>query len=312
MAVFAISLFLANKKQQDAKTQAVFNQYFPQAQKKYNEGEGLVGLNQNLARESFQTAKDLLNQAKDKLPKDSGQEKQVLDLLTKTDKVLAENSGVTNSSAKQVGNDASNLLAFEQNHTGSYFIVADKNIYYVDDKGINLSDGKTNKTIIKNGSTWKEPGGLGFYFGNIYLLDKKDGVLKFTSTSGEYGKSTYFSDTAPDLSKTSGIAIDGSVWILSSNGSIEKFTKGKSDNLKLSGLDMAFKNPTRIWTSLDSSKVYVLDNGNSRIVVLGKDGGYKEQYQASIIKDAKDFDVQETAKKVFVLSGGKIYEIDLK
>jgi len=49
-----------------------------------------------------------------------------------------------------------------------------------------------------------------------------------------------------------------------------------------------------------------------RIVVFDKTGSYKSQYQATVIGNAKDFDVLEKDKKVFILSSGKVYEIDLK
>jgi dihydrofolate reductase len=55
-----------------------------------------------------------------------------------------------------------------------------------------------------------------------------------------------------------------------------------------------------------------LDNGNSRVVVFDKTGSYKAQYQADVIKSAKDFEVLEKDKKIYVLSGGKVYEITLK
>ena len=47
-------------------------------------------------------------------------------------------------------------------------------------------------------------------------------------------------------------------------------------------------------------------------MVLDKSGNYKNQYQAGIIKAAKDFEVLEKDKKIYVLSAGKTYEIDLK
>ncbi len=64
--------------------------------------------------------------------------------------------------------------------------------------------------------------------------------------------------------------------------------------------------------SVDFNNIYVLDQGNSRIVVLDKTGSYKAQYQADILRNATDFEILETDKKVYVLSNGKVYEIDLK
>ncbi|OGH08761.1 MAG: hypothetical protein A2152_00040 [Candidatus Levybacteria bacterium RBG_16_35_6] len=310
LIVLVTSIFLAYKNQQDAKVKATFAQYYSPAEKKYEEGQALIDLNQGLARDSFLSSQKTLNEAKTKLPKGSGQEKQVLELLAKVESALQETSGIETSNAKEVSLNESTLLSFEKNHSGSYFFEAERNIYYIDDKGVNVSDGTTSKTIITNNSDWDTPGGLSLYFGNIYVLDKKDGILKFVSES--YDKSQYFSGTSPNLEKASSIAIDGSIWILFSDGTISKFTKGTADSFNVSGLETKLLNPTRIYTNLDSNNVYILDNGNSRIVVLGKDGGYKAQYQSGVLKQAKDFDVKETLKQIFVLSGGKLYQIDLK
>ena len=80
----------------------------------------------------------------------------------------------------------------------------------------------------------------------------------------------------------------------------------------MTGLGMSLSNPSRIYTNLNDDNLYILDNGNSRIVVLDKNGNYKSQYQAAVLKAAKDFEVLEQNKIVYVLSGGKVYEINLK
>ena len=108
------------------------------------------------------------------------------------------------------------------------------------------------------------------------------------------------------------MAIDGSVYILFKNGTINKYTRAKKDSFEVSGLDKQLASPTRIFTNADADNLYVLDNGNSRVVVLDKDGKFKEAYSASVLKKAKDFDVSEIAKKIFILSGGKVYQIDIK
>jgi hypothetical protein len=88
LIVLVSGIFLAVKKQADSKTKATFNQYYPQASKKYDEGQALVDLNQSLATDSFKSAQDLLNQAKSKLPANSNEEKQVEALLQKVNKNL--------------------------------------------------------------------------------------------------------------------------------------------------------------------------------------------------------------------------------
>jgi len=310
VAIFAIGIFLTIKGQNDSKITALFNDVYPQAQKKYDEGQSLTGLNQNLARESFQASEKILNDAKDKFPKDSRQAKQIADLEKKVQDALLQTSGVNSVEAKEAGNDASSLLSFENKHSGKGFATDGKSVFYITDKSVFKDD----KEIIKNDNNWENPSGIGVYFSNIYVLDKtKGGILKFVPAGSGYLKSNYFTgDTSPDLSGATGMAIDGSIWIIENDGTILKFTRGKADNFNVSGLDKPLSSPTKIFTGVDFSNVYILDNGNGRIVVLGKDGSYKEQYQANVIKAAKDFEVNESGKKILILSSEKIYQIDLK
>jgi hypothetical protein len=313
--VFIGSVFFAINKQQNDKIQAAFQASYPQALKDYNEGESLVELNQNLARDSFKQAQQLLNSGKDKLPKDSNEEKQVLALLDKVNTALSATSGVNNTTANAVSNDSSQLLLAETKNNGLYFTEDANHIYEITQTAVSTfnTDGTNQKSIITNDGDWKNVGGFATYNGNIYVLDKSQSqILKYVAGSSGFGKSNYFSGTAPDLSKAVSMAIDSSIYILTSDGNISKFTKGSADTFAVSGLETPFNNPTRIFTNADTDNVYVLDNGNSRIVVLDKSGNYKSQYQASVIKNAKDFEVLESAKKIYVLSDGKTYEIDLK
>lgn len=313
--VFIGSISFAVKKQEDTKTQAAFNSIYPQAQKKYDEGQGLIELNQNLARDSFTQAKQIIDGGKDKLPKGSKEEKQVLTLLAKVNTALSQTSGVTQTQAKEVESSLSPLLLSETKNTGLYFSEDDKNIYGVTDNEVFTlnKEGSSKKTIIENEDSWGQAGGLATYNGNVYVLDKKQNqILKFVATSDGFSESNYFSSTKPDFSNAFSMAIDSSVYVLSTDGTVNKFTKGNEDNFSVSRLDSAFLNPTRIFTNASTDNIYILDNGNSRVVVLDKSGAYKSQYQADVIKNAKDFDVSESDKKIYILSGGKVYQIDLK
>ena len=304
------SIYLNIKRQEDAKIKTLFNQVYQQAQDKYSEGQSLTELNQNLAHDSFAAAKKIIDESNGKLPKGSDEEKKINELAQKISQALGTTSGINSSSAKEAANDASSILAFAAKTSGNSFATDGKNNFYINDKGVFKED----KQIIKNDSDWDNAAGIGVYFGNIYVLDKtKGGIIKFVPAGSGYSKSTYFTgSTSPDLSSATGMTIDGSIWVVLSSGNVLKFTRGVSDNLKVSGLDKPLSNSTKIWANLDSEKVYVLDKGNGRIVVLDKTGVYKEQYQAGIIKNAKDFDISEKDKKIFILSSGKIYEIDLK
>jgi hypothetical protein len=315
LIVFVGSIIFAMNKQQNEKIQSAFQSIYPQAQKKFADGQSLVSLNQNLARDSFSQAKTILENGKDKLPKTSKEEKQVLDLLTQVNNALNQTSGIAESEAKPVDTNTSPLLLAETKNDGLYFTEDSSYIYGVTRDlvfSVN-SDGTSKKTLIKNDSNWQQVGGLSTYNGNIYVLDKKQNqILKFVQTDSGFSNANYFSGDQPDLSKAISMAIDSDVYILLSDGTVAKYTKGAADSFSLTELDTPLLSPTGIITNATDDNIYILDNGNSRIVVFDKTGNYKNQYQAGIIKTAKDFEVLEKDKKIYVLSGGKVYEIDLK
>ena len=310
--VFIGSVIFAVNKQRSSQIQNTFQSVYPQALKKYDEGNSLMDLNQSLATDSFSQAKQLLLSGEAKLPKNSSEEKQVSDLLAKVNQALGATSVVT--VAKTVDISTSPYLLAETKNSGLYFSQDSKYIYGVTSDGVfSLNpDGTNKKTIIQNGSSWQSIGGFANYFGNLYLLDKKQNqILKYIQSDSGYSEANYFpSGTSPDFSKAVSIAIDSSVYVLSSDGSVAKFTRGSASNFGFSGQSLSA--PTKIFTDANTNNIYVLDNGAAKIVVFDKNGAYKTQYQGSFIKTAKDFDVQESNKKIYVLSGNKEYEIDLK
>lgn len=309
LLIFLGSVLFAVKKQESDKNKAVFTQIYTEASKKYDEGQGLLELNQNLARDSFLKAQQALISGQNKLSKGSEEAKKVTDLLSKINQALENSSGVISVNATEVSGDESNLLTAEKSTSGSLYSSQNDDTVYVLTKSAVLSvkNGKSS-SYIKNDNNWTDEGGLGAYLSYVYILDKSaKQIYKFTSATS---KTNYFT-TSPDLSSAVSMTIDGSIYILSKDGQITKFTKGASDTFSIIGLDKGFLSPSRIFTNSDSDNLYVLDNGNSRIVVLDKTGSYKAQYKTDVLKTAKDFEVKEKDKKILILSGGKVFKIEL-
>src|SRR3989344_2926447 len=69
--ILMFSIFATIQKQNNAKIEKLFAEIYPEASKKYEEGQSLVDLNKSLARESFLSAQNLLNDNKDKFPEKS-------------------------------------------------------------------------------------------------------------------------------------------------------------------------------------------------------------------------------------------------
>ncbi|MCL4352933.1 hypothetical protein M1615_00465 [Patescibacteria group bacterium] len=316
-SVLIASIHFANQKKQETLLNSLFQKVYPPAKQKYNEGESLKSLNKNLARDDFLSAQKMLSQAQSRFAKGSTYYKEISDLLGKTDKELTRVSDINSVSASPVGPDSSLFLETEQKNGNALFLTQDdKNIYLLTATGVDKINKSTQKrqTIIKNNNLWTNPGGLGVFYSNIYVLDKnKNQILKFVPSGSGFSKSNYLArGVNADFANASDMTIDSSIYVLSSSGTIEKFLRGQPASFKISGLGKPFSNPSRIFADRNTNNVYVLDNGNSRIVVLDKNGAYQAQYKADILKKARDFEVLEKDKKIYILSGGKVYEIGLK
>src|ERR1700722_1329836 len=276
-----ISIFFTVKKYNDDKERTLFQSIYPPAQQDYSEGKGLATVNASLSQDNYKKAQTLLQNGETKFSKGSSYYQQIAALLTQVNSALQGNTAGQSANATAVQPTANSILAVEQsNNNGLSFGQDDTNVYVITNNAIETvskTDG-TTKTIIKNNNYWSAPVAIVPYDDNVYVLDQKKGLLKFVAGSGGYGKDSYFQNNAPDVSSATGMAIDGSVWLLFKDGSIQQYTSGTSNNLQVSGLLKPLSNPTKIVTDITMEDIYVLDQGNSRIVKFDKTGKYQASY----------------------------------
>ena len=311
ISVIVISGALAITSKQSKGSQEKFAGIFNEAQEKYDEGLNLKDLNASLAQESFRVAKKILDENKDTFKEGSDEDNQIEELLTKINDEVTGN-GQGGISAAEVDKSESKLLSIEiDNPDATHFTQNEDFIYFLDSKGASSIDkGNDSKKTLFDKS-WEKASGIGVFGSNIYVLDKEAGISKFVPGEDDYTESDYLKEEV-DLSNATSMAIDGSIYVLFSNGSVNKYTRGSADDFEVSGIDKEMSSPTRILTNEDFDNIYILDNGNSRIVVINKEGKFISSYQASVVKNATEIDVNEENKAIFVLSGGKVFKIDIK
>lgn len=112
VGILIFSIFTAIQKQNNDKIQALFAEIYPEAQRKYDEGQSLADLNKNLARDAFVSAQKILQENKAKFPEKSKELAQTQDLLKKIESGLSQVSSVAN------GLDRSKLSVAVQNGSG--------------------------------------------------------------------------------------------------------------------------------------------------------------------------------------------------
>jgi hypothetical protein len=188
------------------------------------------------------------------------------------------------------------------------FVVSDNQVSVIDtakEKILSATEGENwGKVIAANG-----------FGSNLYLLDAVSGgqIWKYLGLDeGLSSQREYLKGKDLDLSEAVDMAIDGSVWVLFSDGSIAKYTQGVKDAFAIVGLDQPLAESGKIFTSPDVEHVYLLDRANTRVVVLDKSGEYQAQYIWPGIAGVRDFAASEELGKIFFLTGEKVFTVTLK
>ncbi len=311
--IIIIASLFAVMNQKNSNNEELFNGIYNEARAKFEEGQSLKDLNASLAQENFQQAQQILEKNKDTFPEGSSEDDQIEALLEQVNSQLSGSSSGSSSnstsSATEVDKSESKVLSAQiDNPNGTYFTQNEDFIYFLDSKGVNKIDKGNNEKELAIDKDWETAGGIGVFGSNIYVLDKTENIFKFVPTGSDFAKSNYLTGS-PDLKDSAAMGIDGSIYVLNTDGTVDKYTKGSKVDFSITGLEKPLSSPTRIVSYEDDTNLYILDKGNSRIVVLDKDGKFVKAYSSDIIKSAKDIDPQEANKAIFVLASDKIYKI---
>lgn len=252
-------------------------------------------LDMDLVKKNFRATKMSLSNGKLLLLDQDIKTLAVVDINKKSNEILA--------GSQQLGD-----AVFASLNGGSAFV-------YSKDKGILKIDIQNSKIsqVTKQDSEWGVVKDLYGFASNVYLLDSGQ-IWKYVPTSDGYSdKRAYLSkEVKADFEGAQRMQIESSVYLLKSGGEILRFTKGEKDNFSYEGLPGGVKEVKSIFVSSDTEELYILDSGNSRLLILTKTGVYKGQITGPKFAEASDLVVDEQGKKVYLLEGSKIYSVDLK
>ena len=181
------------------------------------------------------------------------------------------------------------------------------------EEGVKEKDLK-NKNLdlrIKKDESWGAILGMSVFGNSLYLLDNQNGIWKYPATETGFGAKQAWLKAKTDLNSAISLVIDGSIWVLKSNAEVLKFTQGVRADFRMTVLSKPITQVVAFYTDENSESLYLLDNDNSRIVVLKKTGEYLASYLCAEAKAASRLAVSEADKKIWLLAGSKIYEIGI-
>lgn len=189
---------------------------------------------------------------------------------------------------------------------------------YEDRAFVLMSDGiyevglQKNKVIDK---TWSGDGLIKAFAGNIYVLDKAgNAVYRFAGSGNTFGEKQNWlaTGTKADFSDASQWVIDGSVYVRFPNSKIAKFSQGSPQVFSVTSVIPEIGTIDAIYGDADNAGIYLLDRAGKRVVVTDKKGKYVAQYISDQIAGATGLVVSEADKKIILLTGDKLYSIDIR
>ncbi len=154
--------------------------------------------------------------------------------------------------------------------------------------------------------------------GNLYLLDPTSKqVWRYRAKDSAYAETpeTYFDQPNADAASAVDMAIDGSVYLISADGKVIKYSQGKADSFKVNGLADPISTPSIIAVDSEAtnSSVYIVDQASQRIVQLRPDGEFVRQFRASgpEFNSINDLAVDERNSRLYAISAGVLYSVVL-
>lgn len=214
-----------------------------------------------------------------------------IEIGTKKSKVVAGPNVIT---------DAIDLASYENN------------VYVMESDGIYEIDTQRKKIIDK---VWSNEAFIKIFAGNMYVLDKSANMIyRYVGNQDRFGdKNNWLSSSiSTNFSEAKGWGIDGAVYILYPNSKILKYSQGSPQTFRLTGVVPEIGNIDALFADPNNTNLYLLDKAGRRIVVTDKSGKYKAQYLDDKIGEAINLAVSEADKKIILLTGEKLLQIELK
>lgn len=158
------------------------------------------------------------------------------------------------------------------------------------------------------------------YGSRLYLLDKNSGqIWKYSRKRDSYGSAEPYFEI-PAITNPLAMAIDGSVYIIDSQGFFYKYYA--AEEVQGFGVIDApmipVKNPKDMYTSSETSFLYIFEPDEKRVVEFFKNPAtgnleYTTQYVFNTIEeDLQGFYFDELEKKIYVVTKDSIYSTVVK
>ncbi len=183
------------------------------------------------------------------------------------------------------------------------------------DKGILHIDVDNNKVSVVSApdAGWGDIKDIYGFADNVYALDVlKNMIWKYAPSGSSFSLKQEYLRSEVDLIAGKDLMIDYSVWVLTSEPDVLKFTAGNSDFYAVGGIDEPLTQIDAIYAPEELDNIFLLDKSTNKILVTKKNGEYAAQYIKPELGKVDDFFVDDQGKMIYLLLENKIYRTPLK
>lgn len=196
--------------------------------------------------------------------------------------------------------------------TGATLTSGAVDVYYVltDEGVVSLSPDADIQTVIETDSDWRNPIGFEAFAGNIYILDSQQNELwRYRGVVGDaFVRQRWLAPGVnPDFSQVVDMVIDGDIWVLDSDGSVRRYSRGVGETIDLIGVETSVEAKA---LGISENYIYIFDQSQSKVLVYDKTGQYNKQFLWSDIGLVTDMVVFED--NIFLLANDKLWSIENK
>ena len=216
----------------------------------------------------------------------------------------------------EAGNDINfSDLSTLMKRTGEIMLTTDSQkigIFNIDKKAFSGADIE----FLGNISNIKDIDSYGNF---IYLLDSNSNqIYKYAKLTNSFnkGEGWFEDDFIRNIKNATSMTIDGSIYLLNSDGSIDKFNRAKAEIKQLFSIEIPsdpISSSAKIYTKPGFEYLYIIDSEKNRVVLFDKiSGKLAAQYISPEFSDLKNIVVNEKEEKVYILSGDKVFEVEIE
>ncbi len=166
-------------------------------------------------------------------------------------------------------------------------------------------------SLVTTDSDWQKGTQIASYLSNIYILAPSDKqVYKYSPIGNKFGGATeYLHDPVDELSGSTGLAINGNVFVGQKNNQIKYFEHGYKQDLAITNLELVKGSLGKLFWDDNSNQLYSLTADHTRIIQMSFTGTptLKQQILPRGLDTIDSISIEN--KNILVLSKNKIYQI---